>query len=314
MEFRGTLNSTVFHLSPVGHDTRVMTDLEWLVRLESQTKFQRVIASDFEQVICWLEPKTEAMIFSSDGRTFRLRNGHLLEVRTRKLNGVTFAWWCARHSQAARGARTVIGMLLVSTVIARICGVPLQPVIQVGLGLFGVLAWWSWELQHSRLEPDIAWYYSFPNSGDNRQNTARHELLSEFLVQLYGSRKYVRLQARGLDEVLTSLGIACPCVVFTQDRNSYWLEPHEPPTPLQARLPITVWLAWLGVQHPRVRLAFQLAAWIFLAVALVLATFRVSSAPAFLILAGLINVLIWWWSEAAQSNRIEPGVRPTRAS
>ena len=144
-----------------------MTDLEWLVRLESQSKFQRVIASDFEQVICWLEPKTEAMIFSSDGRTFRLRNGHLLEVRTRKLNGVMFAWWCARHSQAALVVRTVIGTLLVSTVIASICGAPVQPIIQLGLGLFGVLAWWSWELQHSRFEPDTAWYYSFPDLGDN---------------------------------------------------------------------------------------------------------------------------------------------------
>ena len=188
-----------------------MTDLECLVRLESQSKFQRVIASDFEQAICWLDPKTEAMIFSSDGRTFRLRNGHLLEVRTRKFNGVTFAWWCARHSQAALGARIVTSVLLVSTVIASVCGVPVQPVIQIGLGLFGVLAWWSWELQHSRLEPDIAWYYSSPNSGDNRQNTARNGLLSEFLVQLHGSRKHVRVQARGLDEVLTSLGIACPC-------------------------------------------------------------------------------------------------------
>ena len=138
--------------------------------------------------------------------------------------------------------------------------------------------------------------------------------MPEFLVQLRGSRKYVRVQARGLDEVLTSLGVACPCVAFTQDRSSYWLEPHEPPTPLRARLPVTVWFAWLGVRYPRVRLALQLAAWIFLAVALVIAAFRISSAPIFLILAGLINVLTWWWSEAAQSNRIEPGVRPTRAS
>ena len=167
MEFRGTLNSTVFLPSPVGHDTRVMTDLEWLVRLESQSKFQRVIASDFEQVICWLEPKTEAMIFSSDGRTLRLRNGQLFKARTRKLNGVTFAWWCTRHSQAALGARTVIGTLLVSTIIASVCGIPIQPIIQLGLGFFGVLAWWSWELQHSRLEPDIAWYYSSPGSDGN---------------------------------------------------------------------------------------------------------------------------------------------------
>ena len=138
--------------------------------------------------------------------------------------------------------------------------------------------------------------------------------MPEFLVQLHGSRKYVRVQARGLDEVLTSLGIACPCVVFTQDRSSYWLESHEPPIPLRARLPVTVWFAWLGVRHPRVRLALQLAAWIFLAVALVLATFRVSSAPAFLILAGLVNILIWWWAETAQGKRIESDVRCARAS
>ena len=138
--------------------------------------------------------------------------------------------------------------------------------------------------------------------------------MPEFLVQLHGSRKYVRVQARGLDEVLTSLGIACPCVAFTQDRSSYWLEQGESITLLRARLPIRVWLTWSGVRYPRVRLALQLAAWIFLAIALVLAAYRVSSAPAFLVLAGLMNVLIWWWAETTKGDRIEPGVRPTRAS
>ena len=52
--------------------------------------------------------------------------------------------------------RVLVWSVATTLMIAQLYGVVFPAVVLIIAGLSGVLAWWSWELEGSRLEPEVA--------------------------------------------------------------------------------------------------------------------------------------------------------------
>ncbi len=135
--------------------------------------------------------------------------------------------------------------------------------------------------------------------------------MTEFLVQIEGQSRYVRVIAYTVLEVVAILGIDAKFTVFSSLGAAYRLEGDQAPYSIPARLPLIVRLAWWGARHPRVRLAFQIVCWLGLAVSFVQMVTRVPGWPMSLLIAGLANTLAWWWFES-ERGRIDPEVLVAR--
>ena len=132
--------------------------------------------------------------------------------------------------------------------------------------------------------------------------------MTEFLVRVEGQSRYVRVIADTVLEVVAVLGADAKFTVFSSSGAAYRLEANQAPQSIPARLPLIVRLAWWGAQHPWVRLAFQVACWLSLAVSFAQTATRVPGWPMWLLIAGLANTLAWWWFES-ERGRIDPEVR-----
>jgi hypothetical protein len=134
--------------------------------------------------------------------------------------------------------------------------------------------------------------------------------MPEFLVQVDGTSKYVRIIAREMTEIESLLEEHWThAIVFSIHGQVFNLEPGKVWMPSRDRLPFSVRLAWSGVRFPRVRLVFQILCWFLLGVSFSLAREMVPSK--FLVLLGLATVFAWWWSESDRA-RIKPGLRRSR--
>jgi hypothetical protein len=132
--------------------------------------------------------------------------------------------------------------------------------------------------------------------------------VEEFLILHSGSRKYVRVIVINEHELQTHLEVNhADVLAFSSHGAAFLLHFGDPPTSLKVRLPWLVWFAWWGVRFPRIRLAFQIFCWIFVAILTALGWARVSIHPVLMVLAGGLNVLAWWWFELDRG-RIKPGV------
>ena len=128
---------------------------EWLVQSRPGSRFQRVIADDLESVVHWLGASAEAGVLSRDARTYRVAGGRALETRARLPLDARLAWWHARHPRAVMAIRAVVGVGAAGLLIAKESGVHLSPAVLLLVGASGIAAWWGWELEHSRLEPEV---------------------------------------------------------------------------------------------------------------------------------------------------------------
>lgn len=138
--------------------------------------------------------------------------------------------------------------------------------------------------------------------------------MPKFLIRVDGQAKYVRVFARDENEVMNAFENGWShAVAFSSRNRAFQLEMGRAPLPSRQRLPLTVWLAWLGIRFPRVRLTIQLACWLALGLTLTGSALGTMVAPGFLVLTGLANVLAWWWAESDRGH-IEPGVHPVQSS
>ena len=135
--------------------------------------------------------------------------------------------------------------------------------------------------------------------------------MTEFLVRIEGQSQYVRVIAHTALEVVALLGADAKFTVFSSSGAAYRLEANQAPQSIPARLPLTVRLAWWGARHPWVRLAFQVACWLSLAVSFAQMVARVPGWPMWLLIAGLANTLAWWWFES-ERGRIDLELRGAR--
>lgn len=134
--------------------------------------------------------------------------------------------------------------------------------------------------------------------------------MTEFLVQVECQSRYIRVIAHTVLEVTVMLETDVTIIIFSSVGQAYRLE-GKTLQPILARLPLTVWLAWWGARHSRVRLAFQVACWLSLAVAFTQTLTRAPGWPVWLLIAGLANTFAWWWFES-ERGRIDPEVRDAR--
>jgi hypothetical protein len=132
--------------------------------------------------------------------------------------------------------------------------------------------------------------------------------VEEFLILHSGSRKYQRVIVISEHELQTHLEVNhADTLAFSSHGITFLLHAGDPPTRIVVRLPWLVWFAWWGVRFPRVRLAFQIFCWVFVAILTALGWARVFIPPIVMVLAGGLNVLAWWWFELDRG-RIEPRV------
>jgi hypothetical protein len=132
--------------------------------------------------------------------------------------------------------------------------------------------------------------------------------VEEFLILHSGSRKYQRVIVISEHELQTHLEVNhADALAFSSHGITFLLHVGDPPTRIVVRLPWLVWFAWWGVRFPRIRLAFQIFCWVFVAILTALGWARVFIPPIVMVLAGGLNILAWWWFELDRG-RIEPGV------
>jgi hypothetical protein len=135
--------------------------------------------------------------------------------------------------------------------------------------------------------------------------------MPEFLVRLQGTKKYLRVAARGELEVMTAFRFQyVNGIAFSLSGEGFAIRTGFNPTRIRERLPLLVRFAWLGFRFARVRNVIQTLSWCAVILTLILEASRVSVSAGFLLVTGLANVFVWWWNESWQG-RIDPEFLPT---
>ena len=129
---------------------------EFLMRVEGQSRYVRVIADTVLDVASRLDTDATLTVFSSRGAAYRLVTGQPPQTIPARLPLlVRLAWWGARHPRVRLAFQLAcwlsLGFALIQT-NARASG---WPAWLLFAGLANTLAWWWFESEHGRIDPEL---------------------------------------------------------------------------------------------------------------------------------------------------------------
>ena len=129
---------------------------EFLVRIEGESRYIRVIAQIVSEIAATLETDAPFIAFSGLGAAYRLEASQpprAIPVRLPLV--VRVAWWGARYPQVRLAFQLAcwlsLGFALAQT-NARANG---WPVALLMAGLANTLAWWWFESERGRIDPEV---------------------------------------------------------------------------------------------------------------------------------------------------------------
>jgi hypothetical protein len=126
---------------------------EFLLKPHGAAKYIRVLAEN-EQA---LEAEwNAALIFSSDGKIFKLEPGKpIVAARDRLPFKVRLAWFALRFPKVRIGFQVICWLILGVIVLLESLQIPLSSVWWILLSGLSIFAWWWFDLELTCIEPGV---------------------------------------------------------------------------------------------------------------------------------------------------------------